>query len=408
MKLKELRDKKILILGFGKEGKATLKFLQQKLPEANADYTDKTFRPNYLSLQNKYDIVIKTPGIPKHLVTVPYTTATNIFFAEVRGITIGVTGSKGKSTTASLIHHILKTAGKKSHLVGNIGNPMLEELMLSNEKNDIFVCELSSYQLDDIKFSPHISIALNLFPEHMDYHESILSYYQAKQNIIKYANHEDFFIYNPDDRQLLKWAKETDATSLPFTNDQPVAKEEIPLLGNHNIMNVRAAVTAARLLKVAEENIKSAVRSFTPLPHRLENVGTFSGITFYDDAISTTPESTIAALSAIFQIGTLFLGGQDRGYDFGELVKVIATLKIPNLVAFPDSGKTIIETLHAETSWKPNILETSSMKEAVAFAYKNTPKGTICLLSTASPSYSLWKNFEEKGNQFQKYVTSHI
>jgi len=162
---------------------------------------------------------------------------------------------------------------------------------------------------------------------------------------------------------------------------------------------VRAAVAAARLCGVADADIERAVRSFKGLPHRLELVGEFKGIRFYDDAISTTPESTVAALRSVPDIGTLFLGGHDRGYDFKELEEEIRAQGIKNIVLFPETGKRMFR----ERSGL-KILETSDMDEAVRFAYAHTTKGEACVLSCASPSYGLWKNFEEKGDAFARAV----
>ena len=164
MKLNELKKyKRILILGYGQEGQATERFFKKYHPTVLIGITDKKINANYLDEQNKYDLIIRSPGVPKHLITKPYTTATNIFLANINNIVIGVTGSKGKSTTASLIYSILKKAGKIVHLIGNIGKPMLDVMLNEIGPNDIFVCELSSYQLDDIKYSPHISVITNLF-----------------------------------------------------------------------------------------------------------------------------------------------------------------------------------------------------------------------------------------------------
>lgn len=405
MTLEELKKyQKILILGYGTEGKTTHEFLKRNCPEAEIIITDKKADPDYLSKQEKVDLIIKTPGIPKNLVKKPYTTATNIFFANVKGKTIGITGTKGKSTTASLIHHILKTAGKSSHLVGNIGNPALLELSKSNNPKDIFVIELSSYQLDDIQFSPDISVILNIFPDHMNYHGDVESYYRAKLNIIAYATKEDYFIYNPKYEKLCQAAEATKARSLPITDDIEFDISEIKLKGEHNLGNVKAAMTVAKIFKIPDETIKRAILSFQPLTHRLEYIGRFKEIDFYNDAASTTPQSTIASLNSLDNIQTLFLGGQDRGYDFAELVALICKSKIENIVLFPDSGKTIKTILENSCQRRFNILETDSMAKAVEFAYSHTQKDVICLLSTACPSYSLWKNFSEKGNQFKEQI----
>lgn len=407
MKIKDLQNKKILIAGYGIEGKSTEAFLKKCVPSASYEIADRTDGVDYLKRQTEFDLVIKTPGIPAKEITVPYTTATNIFFANIdrRHTTIGVTGTKGKSTTASLIHHILTNSGKLSELLGNIGKPLLEFLMNEPDEPTYIVCELSSYQLSDIQYSPHISIIVSLFPDHVPYHGTLEGYYAAKHRIISQATGDDFYIYNPSFTYLAQWAKTTAAQVKPY--EQDFIPERIPLLGQHNVENVRGAITVTSLCGVSYREAEDAIQSFKALPHRLEKVGTFKTITFYDDAISTTPESTIAALKAIPNVSTILLGGEDRGYDFIELASELRETGVKNIVLFPDSGKRIKSSLfHVdETFW--NTVETRSMEEAVAFAYKYSNPHTVCLLSTASPSYSLWKNFIEKGDLFQKFVKEY-
>jgi len=408
MKIEELNNKKILILGYGKEGQSTEQYLKATLTGSSIDHTDKKNEPLYLERQKDYDIIIKTPSIPKELMTQKYTTATNIFFGNGKGIIIGVTGTKGKSTTSSLIYHILKTGGKQAHLVGNIGNPALSELMKPYGGDDIFVMELSSYQLDDIHYSPHISVVLNLFPEHMNYHGEVKNYYDAKKNIVRNVKKEDYFIYNPKYPELKRWASGLHCHTLPFIPSSiPIADSGLSLQGEHNKENIQSAIMVAGLFHISKEDIVKALKTFKPLPHRLENVGTFQGITFYDDAISTTPESTIAALQTLKDVDTLFLGGEDRGYNFLSLVNIIAEKRIKNIVLFPDSGKKIHALIKTKSGYLPRILETKDMEKAVRFAFTHTKKKNICLLSTASPSYSVWKNFEEKGDLFKLYVRSY-
>jgi len=407
MNLKDLEHKKILIAGYGVEGRATEKYLKKYIPSVQIGICDSKDGAQYLDTQSEYDLVIKTPGIPKKDIHIPHTTATNIFFAALDPIhtTIGVTGTKGKSTTASLIAHIIKQSGKPVALLGNIGRPCIEFILDQPSIPTICVLELSSYQLDDIEYSPHISVVVSLFPDHTPYHGSIEAYYEAKHHIISHASGHDYYIYNPGFALLEDWSHETEARSLPYeTEDIP---EETQLIGKHNIDNIRAAVTTTRLLGISHVVEKEAVRSFQPLPHRLERVGSFQGITWYDDAISTTPESTIAALEAIPLVSSILLGGEDRGYDFKNLVSKLIEKKVHIIVLFPNSGTRIKEELLRVTNPGWNICETRSMKEAVAFCFKNSQKGTTCLLSTASPSYTLWKNFIEKGNEFQQIVAAY-
>jgi UDP-N-acetyl-alpha-D-muramoyl-L-alanyl-L-glutamate epimerase len=391
--------KNVLILGYGKEGKTTEQYLKKYFPEIQIAIGDRSADPDYLKRQDQYDLVIKTPGVPRALVTVPYTTATNIFFSSVHNTVIGVTGSKGKSTTASLIYSILKEAGKKVRLLGNIGTPLLSVLLEPIDQDEIFVVELSSYQLDDVKYSPDVAVVLNLFPEHMNYHGNVEKYYDAKRNIMQFQHHCDTFIYDAKDRRMSAWAKDSVARRVSYTDGHIPQGIMTALQGEHNMQNITAAIAAVGPFHISDDVIRAAIAMFVPLRHRLENVGEFRGITFYDDANATTPEAVVMALQAIPNVDTIFLGGEDRGYDFSILEKRIRKSGVRNIVLFPESGKRMLRSRDGFT-----VFETSNMEEAVAFAYEHTSKGSVCLLSMASPSYTLWKNFEEKGDQFRYWV----
>ena len=401
--------KKILILGYGKEGRASEKFLHKHVPAAIVTHADQSDGPNYLQKQHEVDLVIKTPGIPQHLVTVPYTTATNIFFANLlrfapHAKTIGVTGSKGKSTTASLIHAILIGAKKSSHLIGNIGKPMLEELLQPVGEDDWFVLELSSYQLEDVKFGPNIAVFLSFFPEHLDYHGTLDAYFNGKARITLTQTEKDLFIYNPSDPRITTLVDQTRARSIPFVPTIPFPLDNVKLIGEHNKSNIRAALTTTQELGIDSSVIQQAVEAFEPLRHRLQLVGEFRGIRFYDDAIACAPDAVIVSIQTLKNVDTIFLGGQDRGLDYTQMAETIADSHIRNIVLFPETGKRMMEMILLKCKRPLNHLETSSMEEAVKFAYTNTEKGKICLLATGAPSYTLWKDFEEKGDEFQKWV----
>ena len=376
-----LGAKKVCILGYGQEGKVTEQFLKKFYPHLSVTILDQALDKNYLKKQSDFDLAIKTPGIHKDKVTISYVTATNIFFSHINNFTVGITGSKGKSTTTTLIYDMVRASGKKARLIGNIGKPMLEVLLIEIDPEEIFVIELSSYMLDDIEYSPNIALLINLFPEHMDFHGGVENYYAAKEKIFAFQKPGDI------------------AIRFPFKKVVSLDKKDVPLLGAHNMKNIQAAATVARAMKISDADIARAVKNFKPLPHRLQHVGTFSGISFYDDAISTTPESTIEAIKTLKKVETIFLGGEDRGYDFRELETILRRYKIKNIVLFPKSGERILKSRRGF-----NILETSDMKKAVEFAFENTSAGSVCLLSTASPSYSIWKNFEEKGDLFKKHI----
>jgi UDP-N-acetylmuramoylalanine--D-glutamate ligase len=370
------------ILGYGQEGKITEKYLKKNYPNLKIGILDESIDKNYLAKQAEYDLIVKTPGIPKDKVTRPYTTATNIFFSENKNLVIGVTGSKGKSTTVSLIYEIIKASGKKVRLLGNIGKPMLEVLLEGkNDPEEIFVLELSSYMLDDIKYSPNIAVQLNLFPDHLNYHGGFAKYQKVKENIFKFQKEGGI------------------AIKPPFKNLIKLNKKNILLKGRHNLENIKAAVQVVKTLKIKNSVIEKVVKKFKPLKHRLEFVGEFQGIEFYDDANATTPEATIEAIKTLKNVDTIFLGGEDRGYDFEALEKTLHEYAVRNIVLFPETGSRMIKSKK-----EFNIVKTESLETAVKFAYQNTAKNKICLLSMASPSYFLWKNFEEKGSLFQELV----
>ncbi len=427
--------KKILILGAGREGLSTARYLRHLRSDADITVADleerevdaagaqTLFGTHYPTSLEQWDLVVVSPGIPPQtplLRTARFTTtATNIFLDDVQGTVVAVTGSKGKSTTSALIAHILAQHHPHVHCVGNIGAPALDALREHNTNHDLFVYELSSYQASRLVAGPDVAIIMNLFPEHLDYHGGREQYYRDKLRVAMTQTENDVVIYNANNSELARriadapsqkiaWPDERGAhienDALYYGADPILPLSELKLPGAHNAENCLGAITVANYFQVPHAVIAAGLRSFTPLAHRLEYVGTFQGITFYDDAISTTPESTIAALRALPKTGTLILGGQDRGYDFTQLAQLIADKKIPTLIFFPDSGATIREAI-ARAGYTPeHLLETRSMEEAVRFAYDHTPTGMICLLSCASPSYSIFKNFEDKGEQFQNSV----
>lgn len=402
MNIDALRGKRILIVGYGREGKATEQFLRKHVPDARIGITDAAHGPNYLEVQQMYDLAIRSPGVPKHLITIPHTTATNIFFSMRPGTTIGITGTKGKSTTTALLYHILRSAGKNAVLAGNIGIPVLEAWQKHQDERPLYVLELSSYMLDDFIFAPDYALTVSLYPDHLDYHGSLEAYYEAKHNLVSRMQ-SGVYVYNPKFPEFKTWAGCVRAKAVPYDTTFTFDHASCPLAGKHNEDNILGAATLALELGIDPDTIKRAIKTFTPLPHRLQQVGVFRGITFYDDAISTTPESTIAGMRALPRVDMLLLGGTDRGYDFSGLVNEIIARNIRIFAFFPETG-TRIRAMLKERGYPCRSIETTIMSEAVRFAFANLKPGSVCLLSTASPSYSLWKNFEEKGNQFQDAI----
>ena len=433
MLLNEFKNKKILILGFGREGRDTFRFLRKLFPKkilAVADRlefkkldekaqkliqhenTSRAIRlhlgENYLKALKDYDVIIKSPGIPFKIlpkaVLKKVTTQTEIFFDNCQGKIIGITGTKGKSTTTSLIYKILKEAGFRVHLVGNIGKPVLN-LLFSDRPNDVYVYELSSHQLYNLKKSPQIAVFLNIYPEHLDYYRGFKEYISAKANITRYQTKKDYLIFNSGDKIVREIAKKSKAKKIPIpTNYEFLTNIRIPLVVN--LQNVMAAVAVGRIFGIPDKKIIQAIKKFKPLPHRLEYVGTFKGIKFYNDALSTIPKTTIAALDALGEkVETIFLGGFDRGLDFKNLAKRVLKSKIKNLILFPTTGEKIwreIVSLKKNNKFKAFLVQ--NMRDGVKLAYQYTKKGKICLLSCASTSFSIFRDYKEKGNLFKKYV----
>lgn len=426
-----LNFRRLLILGFGHEGHFVAQYLKRLYPTLKFGITDALKGPKYLETIKDYEVIIKTPGLSDKQPEIAaartagktITSLTNIFLEQQAQNTIGVTGTKGKSTTASLIYSILKEAGLKTELVGNIGYDPLK--YLNSEKKTIFVYELSSYQLSLAPVSPHIAVFINIFPDHLPYHQGFNNYFLAKANIAKQQKNDDYFIYNSDYPLIKKLAAQNKAKQIDYlkkgslkngwlyyNEEKIIPLTEIKLLGKHNQENIFAAINVAKIYGLNNTVIRKALKKFSNLEHRLEFVGKYRGIDFYDDAISTTPESTLAAISVFEKkLGTIILGGEDRGYDFKQLAEKLAQLRVRNIVLFPDSGKRIAAALKkAYAKYKadaPQILISTQMTAAVKFAYQNTKAGQICLLSTASPSYSLFKDFKEKGNLFQKAIKNY-
>ncbi|MCD6500713.1 UDP-N-acetylmuramoyl-L-alanine--D-glutamate ligase [bacterium] len=443
MSLEELKNKKILILGFGKEGKDTFLALRKlfprkilaiadrqefkKLPEKTQyllRFDKKTklyFGKDYLNSLKNYNLIIKTPGIPLKIIK-PFlkkgtkiTSQTEIFFDNCPGKIVGVTGTKGKGTTASLIYKILKKGGLKVHLVGNIGKPVFQSLLRA-KKNDIFVYELSSHQLQNLKKSPQIAVFLNLWPAHLDYYKNFQNYKKAKENITLHQRKNDFFIYNSEQKELREVAEKTNAKKIPIKPTNYEFKrirneiKKIPLIGKFNLFNTITAIKVGKLFNIPKTKIKEALKEFKPLPHRLEYVGKYRGIEFYNDSLATVPQATIAALEALRnKVKTLILGGSDKGgIDFSLLAKRILKSNVKTLIFLsPGTGKKIwqeILNLKKNSKNLPKSFFVRSMKEAIKTAYENTEKGSACLLSPAAPSFNLFKNYRQRGNLFKRFI----
>ncbi|MDD4318873.1 MAG: UDP-N-acetylmuramoyl-L-alanine--D-glutamate ligase [Candidatus Peribacteraceae bacterium] len=436
MHIRELSGKNICVLGFGREGQATVRALETRVPDCEITIADsdehvppsaahhgRRLGTGWLENLADFDVIIKSPGIPPQAafgaVREKMTNATQIFLDTVRedeAVVIGVTGSKGKSTTASLIHAALIADGRNAFLVGNIGSPALDALEHA-APDTFFVLEMSSYQLTDLKTSPSIAVVTSFFPEHLDYHGGIDAYEDAKTNIARFQTEEDVIFFNVEQEGAKRIAFLSIGKKMQFSaDDAPLPVGETHLLGRHNAGNMAAAWKVAEYLGITKETCLEAFRDFQGLPHRLQSLGLHHGLEWIDDSISTTPESAIAALDALGdRVTTILLGGQDRGYNFTELGKRIARSSVQNVILFPESGPRIRLALEKAAA-TVSIRDVSHMEQAVSLAKQTTSNQQplrlrsgqaatsnipIVLLSPASPSYGLFKNFEERGEMFK-------
>lgn len=441
-----LKDKKIVILGFGMEGEASYRFLRRNFPEKQLFIADRNINllekkidlmedanlevslgENYLNGIEEYDLILKAPGISLKDVDISkfqnkITSQLELFLEFFNICSIGITGTKGKSTTSSLMYKILIDQKKDAYLLGNIGEPIFNDIESFTE-NTIAVIELSSHALEYVKRSTKIGIILDIYEEHLDHYKSLEKYIEAKFNLAKYQTSEDYLIYNFDNQFMNKYNfeyKENDyAVSLdniPNTKNKVFLKdnfiycneekcmdinEKMNLKGMHNINNIMFILGVCQILNLDIKKVINSIKEFKPLEHRMEFVANINGVDYYNDSIATIPESTIDAVNAIKNVNTIIVGGKDRGVNLSELINFLKTSNIENIICLPKTGEYIKEGLESSNK---KVYFTNELEEAVNIAKKVTKKNTVCLLSPAASSYGYFKNFEERGRLFKKYV----
>jgi len=456
--LSQLADQTLVILGLGREGWSSYHFLRTHLPKVHFLLVDdlplakidqkwsKIIESDLLvsfsttqSLQKLPDntIIIKTPGLPPshpllQKTDQPITSNTQLFFDFLNTdataleskncTTIGVTGTKGKSTTSSLIALVLEKAGFSVFLGGNIGVPPLD--LITNFKkttqSTYIVLEISAHQLADLKTSPNLAVVQNIVPEHLDYYPTFEAYLAAKSQITRWQTVEDFVIYNPDLTTARLLAKLSPGHQLPFQvktfndwllyQDEPIIKlSAIPLVGDHNLQNVLPAIAIAKHLAVPTLEIAAAIQSYTPLEHRLEFVTEVDGVRYYNDSLSTLPEATMAAVQAFSQPVILLAGGHERHQDFTELAALIVTKSVKAVFLFATTGDRLsieikkYQATHSKLAL-PQLIDVTTMAKAVTQAAQLAQTGDVVLLSPASPSFGEFKDYKDRGNQFKTAV----
>lgn len=443
MKLKDLEEKKIIFLGLGIENASLLKFLLRKKTGAKMVIADpqpeeklalrlkplfRLAQENNINLDFRsgrsydwyledFDLVFRSPGYPlfspslkrAEKTGVEISSPMKLFFAlSPTSNIIGVTGTKGKGTTSSLIYEILKQAGKDVWLGGNIGIPPFdfwEEL----KKNSWVVLELSSFQLEDMTESPKVAVITNLYKEHLrasdphnpNYHKKLKDYWQAKFNIFKYQNKEDKLVINEKIKKTVS-AYKPNGELITFSR----LDWESPLFGDHNKENMAAAHEVAQSLKIKEEIIKKALKTYKPLEHRLELVKEEKkeGIKYFNDSFATTPEATITALKAFSEPVILLAGGAEKNSDFKELAKFVKE-KVKFLILFSGQASPRLKQAIRKAGLPvSNIKTVYSMEEAINIAKEKKSQGDIILLSPACASFGLFKNYKQRGELFKQEV----
>ena len=427
-----IKNKKILILGYGREGISTYNYIRKHLPEKKLTIADKNFLKiddnnvdlicgdNYLSDLGDFDLVFKSPGIAfldnvKYPDTTEITCQTDMFLRFAKPTVVGITGSKGKTTTSTLIYEMLKAGGKNTCLIGNIGVPVFEK---ADESEDLIaVIEMSSHQLEFTTASPKVAVLVNIYEEHLDHYKTGFDgYANSKLNITRYQNKDCYFVYN-DEQDVghgLDITKSIGGTPVKvgFTkaqNDEFVNelwKSTEHLKGEHNRQDIAYALAVARIFGVDDDSVRNAIKNFNGIEHRMEFVGKFKNVSYYNDSIATIPTAVIGAIKALGNVETLIFGGLDRGIDYTEFIDFLVDCDIKNLIGLPETGHDILDDVKLHNT-SVNAIYAENMEDAVINAIKCTGENGVCLFSPAAASYNYYKNFEEKGRHFKELVVKY-
>lgn len=445
---------KIAIAGFGLEGQSSYRYYTAQgghditIVDENESLSDlpegvpTILGQGAFARLQEFDLVLRSPPIrPEKIVTGGKVwSQTNEFFANCPADIIGVTGSKGKGTTCSLIAAILEAAGHKVHLLGNIGVPALD-ILPSIGPDDIVVYELSSFQLWDAERSPHVAVLLHLETDHLDVHKDMQEYLRAKANIRLHQTIDDICFYHPsnpfaqqiidlpgewpsDEAQQRAWKWRAFRYGIPETRDDSIAssyvekanqfcikrpgQERVSVIpvsalkippGEHNLQNACAAIDAALVYDVSDDAIKKGL-AFEGLPHRLKLVGEHGGVRYYDDSVATTPGSSIAAMKTFTEPKIMIFGGSSKGAEFSELAAVAAGTNVRVALLIGDEAPKLEEALRERNVIAFNLGSGLTMTQIVAVAQQQAQSGDVVILSPACASFGMFKNYKDRGDQF--------
>jgi UDP-N-acetylmuramoylalanine--D-glutamate ligase len=460
---KRIENKKVLILGFGREGKSTLKlFLQiggakelaigdvreisltelaEQEPEfAGLDLSQVVLRcgTDYQQAIDDYDLVMKSPGIVLEKTADAYQveilSQMQLVFEEYREQIIGITGTKGKSTTTTLLYHILKEAGRPAVLAGNIGIPVFD-MLHQLTADSILVLELSCHQLEYMTVSPKCGILLNIYEEHLDHYGTMERYIASKEKIYVNQIEGDVLYVHPsvapkkgmhkgkcilvnevdinqnmDENQSTAGDGQVVLQGTKMTYGErslQLPVKEMSLLGAHNYLDIAFVYGICCDLGISDDSFLKGLCSYIPLPHRLQYIGTCNDVSYYDDSISTIDETTIQALNTIPNADTILIGGMDRGISYVNLERYLSDAPVAHIILMEETGKRIYEEIQHDLpdfKGKERLHVVAHLEDAVSLAKEITQKGGSCILSPAAASYGIFKNFEERGDCFRTLV----
>lgn len=444
----------VAVVGYGEQGRSSFEYWFNKnnvvfICDQNPDLklpsgASKKLGTNYLSNLHEFDVIVRSPSVhPKTILEAnsnhpeiidKITSNTEEFFNVCKAPIIGVTGTKGKGTTTMLIARILEEADKKVYVGGNIGTPPLDLLKNSITEEDYVILELANFQLIDMKHSPHIAVCLMIVDEHLDWHTDMYEYIHAKQQIFVHQQPNDIAVYNannvyateistvspahtkigydaPEDDIPAEFTDGVyvDGKHIKIYGKNVLSLDDIKLKGRHNLQNICAAIASTwDIINHNPHIIKKAVAGFVGLPHRLETIGTFNGITFIDDSFGTNPATAEVAIKAYSEPKVLILGGSEKYNDFSDLISTINNSNIRHIVAIGEMGPKIISLIENSPNHQAipytMIDTTQTMKDIVLACIQYAQHGDVVLLSTACASFDMFQDYQDRGNQFKEQV----
>jgi UDP-N-acetylmuramoylalanine--D-glutamate ligase len=448
MQKMKLKGKRVLVVGLATTGVSLAKFLKNKgadvvvtdvkTPEEIVPYLDQLrdldikfeLGGHEVETFERSDLILVSPGVPLDIMplrearknSIEIISEVELAFRFINTPIIAVTGTNGKTTTTTLIGQILKTAGYKVHVGGNIGSPLID-YALSDQDKDYVVAEISSFQLDAISmFRPKVALLLNITKDHLDRYQGFMDYVHSKSRIFMNQTPEDIAVLNKDDPLVLKATETVSGKKIYFSSHERLSKgayinggyiafknghggqeafdlTTFKVKGVHNIENIMGAILTAKTLSCSYKPILEVLSEFKGLEHRLEFVRTLNEITFYNDSKGTNVGSVIKSLESFTKPVILIAGGKDKGGDFSPLRELVKE-KVTILILLGEAKEKIAESLKNTAP----ILMVQSMEEAVTAAYKKAKPGDIVLLSPACSSFDMYRDYQERGTVFKEIV----